>query len=241
VPLGVTGNTSDSGSEESWFEPRRGNCKAGQRLPRVRPLSLLGWWVSFGVSISRGYRCYSLTGASRRFRGSFLSRPTRRREWTDRSDGPLSQCRPTPPATATALDGWCERSERHFLRYGWHSPPASLLSPAFSSAFAIHCESRSADTCEHFCDQHRASHCSRGDHGPGARRQGDGDALDDVRAGVAEAVKNSSVGDCMRGPTGDLPGPTVPPSAPRHRFASGVSVHTGHARGEHPLLATPSI
>ena len=25
MPLGVTGNTSDSGSEESWFEPRRGN------------------------------------------------------------------------------------------------------------------------------------------------------------------------------------------------------------------------
>jgi hypothetical protein len=25
LPLGVTGNTSDSGSEESWFEPRRGN------------------------------------------------------------------------------------------------------------------------------------------------------------------------------------------------------------------------
>ena len=25
VPLGVTGNMSDSGSEESWFEPRRGN------------------------------------------------------------------------------------------------------------------------------------------------------------------------------------------------------------------------
>ena len=27
LPLGVTGNTSDSGSEESWFEPRRGNSK----------------------------------------------------------------------------------------------------------------------------------------------------------------------------------------------------------------------
>jgi hypothetical protein len=27
MPLGVTGNTSDSGSEESWFEPRRGNSK----------------------------------------------------------------------------------------------------------------------------------------------------------------------------------------------------------------------
>jgi hypothetical protein len=27
MPLGVTGNTSDSGSEESWFEPRRGNYR----------------------------------------------------------------------------------------------------------------------------------------------------------------------------------------------------------------------
>jgi hypothetical protein len=25
VPLGVTGNTPDSGSGESWFDPRRGN------------------------------------------------------------------------------------------------------------------------------------------------------------------------------------------------------------------------
>jgi hypothetical protein len=25
LPLGVTGNTPDSGSGESWFEPRRGN------------------------------------------------------------------------------------------------------------------------------------------------------------------------------------------------------------------------
>ena len=27
LPLGVTGNTPDSGSGESWFEPRRGNSK----------------------------------------------------------------------------------------------------------------------------------------------------------------------------------------------------------------------
>ena len=31
-----------SGSEESWFEPRRGNSKAGKRLRRFRPLSLSG-------------------------------------------------------------------------------------------------------------------------------------------------------------------------------------------------------
>src|SRR3954470_23560317 len=28
LPLGVTGNTPDSGSGESWFEPRRGNTAA---------------------------------------------------------------------------------------------------------------------------------------------------------------------------------------------------------------------
>src|SRR5690349_19105699 len=32
LPLGVTGNTSDSGSEESWFEPRRGNFRNGNLL-----------------------------------------------------------------------------------------------------------------------------------------------------------------------------------------------------------------
>ncbi len=32
MPRGVTGNTSDSGSEESWFEPRRGNGGGEQTL-----------------------------------------------------------------------------------------------------------------------------------------------------------------------------------------------------------------
>jgi hypothetical protein len=27
MPLGVTGNTPASGAGESWFDPRRGNCK----------------------------------------------------------------------------------------------------------------------------------------------------------------------------------------------------------------------
>src|SRR5881396_1248273 len=36
VPLGVTGNTPDSGSGESWFDPRRGNLK-GRRQKRRRP------------------------------------------------------------------------------------------------------------------------------------------------------------------------------------------------------------
>src|SRR6266851_2747856 len=35
VPLGVTGNTPDSGSGESWFEPRRGNSKRDATMSRV--------------------------------------------------------------------------------------------------------------------------------------------------------------------------------------------------------------
>ena len=40
LPLGVTGNTPDSGSGESWFEPRRGNSGGGRKaaalsLPRL--------------------------------------------------------------------------------------------------------------------------------------------------------------------------------------------------------------
>jgi hypothetical protein len=54
-------------------------------------------------------------------------------------------------------------------------------------------------------------------------------------------VKNSSFGGYIRRPTEDLPGPTVPACAPRRRFAKGLSVHSGQAKGEYSLLATPSI
>jgi hypothetical protein len=54
-------------------------------------------------------------------------------------------------------------------------------------------------------------------------------------------VKHSSFGGCIRRPTGDLPGLTVPPDAPRRRFTPGLSVHGGHAKGEDALLATPSL
>src|SRR5712664_4077264 len=35
LPLGVTGNTPDSGSGESWFDPRRGNSKRDATMSRV--------------------------------------------------------------------------------------------------------------------------------------------------------------------------------------------------------------
>jgi hypothetical protein len=56
-------------------------------------------------------------------------------------------------------------------------------------------------TCEHFCDQRiGASHCYRGDHGPGARRQGNGDGLDDVRAGFAEEGEDGAPGGLRQDP-----------------------------------------
>src|SRR6266545_2638027 len=42
VPLGVTGNTPDSGSGESWFDPRRGNSKRDARIKRVALHVFLG-------------------------------------------------------------------------------------------------------------------------------------------------------------------------------------------------------
>src|SRR6267143_3940800 len=42
LPLGVTGNTPDSGSGESWFEPRRGNSKRDAQMMRVALLVFLG-------------------------------------------------------------------------------------------------------------------------------------------------------------------------------------------------------
>src|SRR5882672_1972301 len=42
LPLGVTGNTPDSGSGESWFEPRRGNSKRDATMSRVALLVFLG-------------------------------------------------------------------------------------------------------------------------------------------------------------------------------------------------------
>src|SRR2546426_5306594 len=41
LPLGVTGNTPDSGSGESWFDPRRGNSKRDARIKRVAFLVFL--------------------------------------------------------------------------------------------------------------------------------------------------------------------------------------------------------
>src|SRR6478672_11460611 len=47
LPLGVTGNTPDSGSGESWFEPRRGNgrCESTGRFI---------WVSSFGGCTASG-------------------------------------------------------------------------------------------------------------------------------------------------------------------------------------------
>jgi hypothetical protein len=53
-----------------------------------------------------------------------------------------------PPAIATAVIGWCDRSVRHFLPYGSHVPPTSFGSPAASFAWRMRCDnnSRGADS-----------------------------------------------------------------------------------------------
>ena len=63
MPLGVTGNTSDSGSEESWFEPRRGNCKALCHFGDAAPLAFRGCG-DLGMRPVSSPLC---TGAARRF------------------------------------------------------------------------------------------------------------------------------------------------------------------------------
>jgi hypothetical protein len=49
LPLGVTGNTPDSGSGESWFEPRRGNWKAQHCFTGVGPSAFLFHCRSFAA------------------------------------------------------------------------------------------------------------------------------------------------------------------------------------------------
>ena len=53
VPLGVIGNTPDSGSGESWFEPRRGNREGWPSGLRRRPAKALGYGP-------RGFESHSL-------------------------------------------------------------------------------------------------------------------------------------------------------------------------------------
>jgi len=53
VPLGVIGNTPDSGSGESWFEPRRGNGEGWPSGLRRRPAKALGYGP-------RGFESHSL-------------------------------------------------------------------------------------------------------------------------------------------------------------------------------------
>src|SRR5204862_5669304 len=42
LPLGVTGNTPDSGSGESWFDPRRGNLQPGNASVALPGFCVLG-------------------------------------------------------------------------------------------------------------------------------------------------------------------------------------------------------
>jgi hypothetical protein len=59
---------------------------------------------------------------------------------------------------------------------------------------------------------------------------------------VLKGVRNFSFRGCIRWPTGDPPGPAVPPYAARRRFARRLSVHSGRS-GERgvPTLSTLNI
>ena len=70
LPLGVTGNTPDSGSGESWFEPRRGNG-------RCKSTGLFLWGSAFGCEprranwsprMRRSFYVVSSVGARERLR-----------------------------------------------------------------------------------------------------------------------------------------------------------------------------
>src|SRR5229473_3195294 len=75
VPLGVTGNTPDSGSGESWFEPRRGNSRRDAMMSRVAlraflgPTSVLQAFTPLPLLDSPRITCYRLScpGASRAY------------------------------------------------------------------------------------------------------------------------------------------------------------------------------
>src|SRR5437899_1790330 len=72
VPLGVIGNTPDSGSGESWFDPRRGNSKREARLTRVALLVFSTECHSFCHSFSRHLFDIMRRGAG--FRGAACKR-----------------------------------------------------------------------------------------------------------------------------------------------------------------------
>src|SRR5437660_2546359 len=77
VPLGVIGNTPDSGSGESWFEPRRGNSKRDATMSRValRHFSLCVivsvYVVSGREATLRSGRCRFLLGSPEKGSGEF--------------------------------------------------------------------------------------------------------------------------------------------------------------------------
>jgi len=82
---------------------------------------------------------------------------------------------------------------------------------------------------------------------PALVRRGDelhenGGALGDVRAGLAERVKNFSFRVCIHRPTGDPLRPPVPPYAARRRFArSCPSTADEKGKREYPLLSTLNV
>src|SRR2546426_7830684 len=93
LPLGVIGNTPDSGSGESWFDPRRGNSRRDAEFIRVALLVFLG-----PASVLQAFTPLPLLGLSSADANvalAFLTsvRGHRTRSRTRRMRGPASQWR----------------------------------------------------------------------------------------------------------------------------------------------------
>ena len=62
-----------------------------------------------------------------------------------------------------------------------------------------------------------------------------------MKGWLRRRVEELLLGNCIRRLTGDLPGPKVPACAPRRRFAKGLSIHSGQAKGEYSLFLPLSV
>src|SRR2546422_7312205 len=127
MPLGVTGNTPDSGSGESWFDPRRGNSKRDARIKRVALLVFLGptsVLQAFALAAPSGI-CPALFAADfpvpkLHWRAHHLEHAVRRRQLV----AAVQRLRVAPPA------GRHHVHERHVLSLRGPLSPEGMKAPA---------------------------------------------------------------------------------------------------------------
>jgi hypothetical protein len=73
LPLGVTGNTPDSGSGESWFEPRRGNSISQSPAAVSGVRGFVRLYLRDSCRDSFPYERDPITATSRTFRSSLIT------------------------------------------------------------------------------------------------------------------------------------------------------------------------